>query len=123
MAGITRIEKIGHEQLPGVAVYMLERQNAAPPTQEVLVEVGRDGHIPLHSHTVDATMIILDGAATVLSEDLELNGRRVSRGDVVFFEKDRKHGFKASDTGLLFLSRNGGIVGNHGEAWDIDFGN
>ena len=65
MAGITRIEKIGHEQLPGVAVYMLERHNAARPIQFRFRS----------SHTVDATMIILDGAATVLSEDIDLNSR------------------------------------------------
>lgn len=122
MPGITRMEKVGHDKLPGVAVYMIEPDTTGPVTQEILVEVEPNGDIPLHTHTVDATMIILDGAATVLSEDGGLRGQSVSRGDVVCFEKNKRHGFKASGTGLLFLSRNGGIVGEPGRAWDIDFG-
>jgi len=123
MPGITRIDRVGHEKLPGVAVYLLEPQHTSTIAQEVLVELEPNGDIPLHSHTVDATMIILNGGATVLSEDGDLNGRRISRGDVVFFEKNRRHGFKALESGLLFLSRNGGIVGEPGRPWDIDFQN
>ena len=100
---------------------MLQAHGGPARLEELLVEVEPNGEVPLHTHSVDATMIILDGAAKVLSEDHDLNGRQVSRGDVVFFEKDRMHGFKASDSGLLFLSRNGGIIGNAGGPWDISF--
>lgn len=121
MPGIARIERISHEGLPGVGAYVLQAHGGPARLEELLVEVEPNGEVPLHTHSVDATMIILDGAAKVLSEDHDLNGRQVSRGDVVFFEKDRMHGFKASDSGLLFLSRNGGIIGNAGGPWDISF--
>jgi quercetin dioxygenase-like cupin family protein len=121
MPSIERIERIAHERLPGVAAYLLQARGDSAPLEELLVEVEPNGEVPLHSHSVDATMIILDGAAEVLSEDHDLNGKQVSRGDVVLFEKDRRHGFKVSDSGLLFLSRNGGIVGKAGRPWDISF--
>jgi len=121
MAGIARIEKVSHEGLPGVGAYVLRAQGEPAHLEELLVEVEPYGEVPLHTHGVDATMIILDGTAKVLSEDHELNGKQVSRGDVVFFEKERKHGFKAAGSGLLFLSRNGGIVGGAGRGWDIAF--
>jgi quercetin dioxygenase-like cupin family protein len=121
MPGIARIERVSHEGLPGVGAYVLQAHGDSAHMEELLVEVEPNGEVPLHTHSVDATMIILNGAAKVLSEDHELAGRQVSRGDVVFFEKNRMHGFKASDSGLLFLSRNGGIVGKAGRPWDISF--
>jgi quercetin dioxygenase-like cupin family protein len=121
MPGIARIEKVSHEGLPGVGAYVLQAHGEPAHLEELLVEVEPNGEVPLHTHSVDATMIILDGTAKVLSEDHELNGKQVSRGDVVFFEKERMHGFKAAASGLLFLSRNGGIVGTPGAPWDISF--
>jgi hypothetical protein len=32
-----------------------------------------------------------------------------------------RHGFKASPLGLLFVSRNGGIIDEGSRAWDIQF--
>jgi hypothetical protein len=45
----------------------------------------------------------------------------VSKGDVVFFEKNVSHGFKASTSGLTFLSQNGGIIDPNTRKWDMKF--
>jgi quercetin dioxygenase-like cupin family protein len=66
-------------------------------------------------------MFIVAGKARVLSAEQQLDGRMVSRGDAVFFEKNVAHGFEASEEGLVFVSRNGGIVDARGN-WDLNFG-
>jgi len=87
--------------------------------QSVLVEVEPKGSIPLHGHTVDAEMIIVAGSGWVCSTDAT-NGRHVSPGFRVFYEKDRPHGFRADKNGLSFISMNGGIVDEDLEKWDFD---
>jgi quercetin dioxygenase-like cupin family protein len=89
--------------------------------QEVLVDVEPHHEIPLHAHTVDAEMFIVAGSGTVLSDDQALNGRRVTKGMAVMFEKNVLHGFRAGGEGLTFVSRNGGIVTAPSEAWDMAF--
>ena len=42
-------------------------------------------------------------------------------GRVVFFEKNVGHGFQASSEGLVFVSKNGGIVDRDEDAWGITF--
>lgn len=121
MSKITQMRKFTHSDLPGVVVFSLTPKPSFNEPQELLVELKGDGEIPLHSHSVDAEMYIVAGDATVLSDDGSLNGRNVKRGDVVHFERNIKHGFKASESGLVFVSRNGGIVDAGSNSWDIDF--
>lgn len=122
MGAVTQLSAVQeHEGLVGVRIFPLTDGAQKGVPQEVLVDVSPGGLIPLHSHEVDATMIIVGGAGTVLSDDPQINGRSVEKCDVVFFEKRVMHGFRASDRGLLFISRNGGIVDEKPEQWDITF--
>jgi quercetin dioxygenase-like cupin family protein len=89
--------------------------------QRVLVRLDPHARIPLHTHSVDATMHIVEGYGELLSDD-ELNGRAVAIGDCVFFERNGAHGFRAGGKGLAFVSENDGIVDAHSsEAWDLRF--
>jgi quercetin dioxygenase-like cupin family protein len=119
---IKYLPALHHSHLEGVRVYPLSlgELNARQP-QEVLVEVAPHGEIPLHKHSVDAEMFIIAGSGEVLSEDAELSGREVGRGAVVMFEREVSHGFKAGADGLVFISRNGGIVAKTESEWDIAF--
>lgn len=119
-ATISHIEALSHFVLPDVKVFPLSESAMRGKPQEVLVYMAPEAIIPLHTHETDAQMIIVAGAGTVLSEDPVVNGTQVERGSCVFFEKLKPHGFKAGQTGLTFLSRNGGIVDAINE-WDILF--
>jgi quercetin dioxygenase-like cupin family protein len=108
--------------LRGVVVYQFgndELKRGVP--QEVLVDVAPNREIPLHAHAVDAEMFIVGGSGTVLSADAALDGRHVTKGMVVIFEKEILHGFRAGADGLTFVSRNGGIVAETAENWDLTF--
>jgi quercetin dioxygenase-like cupin family protein len=121
MPAIEHLSSFQHDGLPGVRVFPVTASLAAGHPQEVLVEVDGDGTIPLHTHSVDAKMVIVAGSGCVLSAQSQLNGVPVRRGDVVRFEKDIAHGFEAGPDGLVFLSVNGGIVDSRSENWDIRF--
>lgn len=121
MSAISRGEGLNHPRLPGVTVYPFSDALSRGTPQEVLVEITANVSIPLHSHTVDARMMIVNGEARVLSSDPNLHGQIVRPGDVVFFERDVDHGFAALDHGMAFVSRNGGIVAPDHDAWDIVF--
>lgn len=121
MGRITELQPVVHDSLPGVVVYPLDGDAEVGELQEVLVDVEPNGTIPLHRHQVDATMVILAGEGKVLSSDAQINGQLVGKGKVVFFERHVLHGFEAGPDGLLFISKNGGIVSSRGEPWDIEF--
>lgn len=121
MSAISRGEGLKHPGLPGVTVYPFSDAVGRGTPQEVLVEMTPNVTIPLHSHTVDAKMMIVNGEARVLSSDPELDGQIVRPGDIVFFERDVAHGFAAFDRGMAFVSRNGGIVATDHNVWDIVF--
>lgn len=121
MPQISELSRLQHEDLEGVLVYLLTGPVASGSPQEVLVEVEPRMTIPLHKHSVSATMIIVGGSGVVLSGDHRLDGQKVERGKVVFFEREVLHGFRAGSDGLTFISRNGGIVAESGEEWDMEF--
>jgi quercetin dioxygenase-like cupin family protein len=121
MSAISRLESITNVALPGVTIFPLGEQAVAGVPQEVLVCSSPGVTIPPHTHSVDARMIIVSGGAEVLSDDAGLAGRHVAAGDVVFFERNVAHGFRAFDSGLAFISRNGGIVDTHDAHWDMEF--
>src|SRR5438094_974963 len=121
MGQIIELPKLHHDRLPGVTVYPIQGEVKAGLPQEVLVDVEPGQQIPLHRHGVDATMFIASGSGEVLSEDKTIAGRSVSKGDVVFFERNVNHGFRAGAIGLVFISRNGGIVSSKNQNWDITF--
>ena len=121
MADLKRLQVLKHDKMDDVRVFSISRELKRGVVQEVLVEVSPFGKIPLHTHTVDAEMIIVSGRGYVLSGDKSLDGVPVQVGEVVFFEKEIPHGFQASREGLTFISRNGGIVAESSQSWDIDF--
>ena len=121
MREISHNQPLTHPGLPGVTIFPFTKDLHRGAQQEVLVEMSPGCEIPLHSHAVDATMLIVDGEARLLSSDPHLHGQLVHRGDVVFFERDVNHGFVASDRGMAFVSNNGGIVVHDSGAWDIAF--
>lgn len=120
MAGIGKMRRFEHRELDGTVVYGTSTRVTRGANQEVVVVCEPRATIPLHTHSVDAEMLVVAGSGEVLSGDEELNGQPVSCGDIVFFEKEIPHGFKAGREGLVFISRNGGIV-DDSRAWDIDF--
>jgi quercetin dioxygenase-like cupin family protein len=120
MASIQSLQTLRHPELPGVLISPLGSVGAGEE-QEVLVQIEAFGVIPMHCHSVDATMVIVAGSGEVLSEDLGLHLQRVRPGAVVFFERTILHGFRAGQEGLGFISKNGGIVDTDEAAWDIDF--
>lgn len=118
---VTRVSPVKRDDLESVDVYPMDEDVAAGEPQEVFVDAEAGARIPLHRHGVDATMFIVGGRATLLSEKEEANGRTVTKGDKVFFERNVGHGFDVSEEGLAFISRNGGIVDTNPDSWDIEF--
>jgi len=119
MPSVSTISSVVNPSLPGVRIIPVSGPLKAGAPQTVLVEVEPDGSVPLHSHTVDAEMIIVAGSGWVCSTDLT-NGRYVSPGYLVFFEADKPHGFLAGSEGLSFISVNGGIVDEDTDHWDFE---
>ena len=105
--------------LPGVTIFAMDGAPKRGEPQRVLVSIEAGKDIPLHTHAVDAEMFIVSGTGVVLSRDSS-NGRVVQMGDVVLFERDAPHGFRAGPEGLTFVSANGGIV-DADDDWDISF--
>ena len=120
MPSICSLEWTSHPKLPGVGICSLGEALRAGLPQRVLVKVDPRAEIPLHTHTVDAKMLIVAGDGFVLSRDVT-NGRAIAQGDCVFFERNAPHGFRAGGAGLTFITENGGIVDDHAENWDINF--
>lgn len=125
MDTITSMKKFAHPDMPGVSIFARENVQAGQ-SQEVIVKVEPNEIIPLHKHSVDAHMIIVSGEAEVLFDekqlskhDLSMNKKYVSTGDIVYFQENISHGFKASDKGLAFISKNGGIVDMNPDKWDM----
>jgi len=119
MPSVSQQEALVHPALPGVRTFPVIGEAVAGMKQAVLVEVEPKGSIPLHSHTVDAEMIIVGGDGWVCSTDAT-NGRHVRPGMRVFYEKDNPHGFRAGTSGLSFVSINGGIVVADPNDWDFE---
>lgn len=117
---ITPMKAFKHSALPDVQVFSMSGNLKHGEPQQVLVKVSPGGEIPLHSHNVDARMMIVSGSGKVLSDDPEINQSTVQGGTCVFFEKMKAHGFQAGDEGLSFVSDNGGIVDEH-HRWDLEF--
>ncbi|MEZ4103735.1 MAG: cupin domain-containing protein [Candidatus Paceibacterota bacterium] len=115
---MSAISKVKSSKYPQINALISHLVLAGSNTPEIsLVEMRPKSVIEPHIHKVDARMFIVSGTATVLSDDGN-NGTVVRKGDCVFFEKLRRHGFKAGPEGMTFLSINGGIRKIDGE---LDF--
>lgn len=120
MTLIKRVTALTHPDLPGVAVYPMTEARVGT-SQQVLVAMQAGVEIPLHAHDVDADMFAVAGDATVISDNPEMNEKKVGPGHIVKFERKSLHGFRAGVNGFAFVSTNGGIVDQHPGAWDITF--
>lgn len=118
MPSVNQLQHVAHPNLPGVQIFPLSGGFEVGKEQSVLVRIEPGGQIPLHSHSVDAEMFIVAGSGWVCSVDAT-NGRHVSPGFRVFYEKDKPHGFRAGKEGLSFISNNGGIVDEEPAKWDL----
>ncbi len=111
--------KLSHPSLPGVLITKIGAEAAVRgKSQKELVEIEPNGLIPLHTHTVDAMMIIVAGNGWTCCTD-GTDGTPVSSGDCIFFEAEQLHGFRAGEEGLSFMTVNGGIVDENPANWDI----
>lgn len=122
---VSDMQSFSHPALPDVTIYAWEDVRNGQP-QEILVDVAPGGTVPMHTHTVDAKMIIVAGEADVLFDprELDANGQVLNRetvhqGDIVYFHAGMQHGFRASSQGLKFISVNGGIIDKEPNTWDI----
>ncbi len=117
---ITRLNAVTHKDLPGIQMFLIDPGNLPEGLpQRLLVQMAPGSRIPTHRHTVDATMDVFGGTATVVSDDAD-NGVEVVSGNRVHFPAHRPHGFNAGPEGFTFLSTNGVIVGPAGE-WNMEF--
>ncbi len=107
--------------MPGVQLLLPISQESLRKgsPQRFYVVVEPNGTVPLHTHSVDAVMTILDGSGFVLTQ--QGRERHVTLGDVVTFKANEPHGFEVSADGLKFLSENGGIADEDPNNWDIAF--
>jgi len=126
MSIVSEMQRFKHPTLPDVTVYAWEDIRSNVP-QEILVHVAPSGKVPVHTHAVDAKMVIVGGEADVLFDQDQLDhdgqeiGRKtVRRGDIVDFRSGMTHGFRAHDNGLTFISINGGIVDPDSNEWNMD---
>lgn len=120
MPTITKSVPLKEQRISGVTVLPFGGVPITGEPQKVLVSVSANGQIPLHTHSVDAEMLIVFGEGVVLAVD-STNGTVVRAGDRVFFERDMLHGFQAGPDGLGFVSVNGGVVDSVADRWDINF--
>ena len=120
MPSISRAEAISNPDLTGVTIFPMSGPARRGEPQDVLVCVEPGATIPLHTHEVDARMLVVAGSAEILSDNPSSNGTMVGVGTSIFWEAFGPHGFLAGPKGLTFLSHNGGIVDENGN-WDIAF--
>ncbi|SEN38290.1 cupin domain-containing protein [Nitrosomonas marina] len=125
---VTTMKNHSHPNMPNVNIYAWSNVASGNP-QEVIVKVAPNTIVPLHAHSVDAQMVIIDGSAEVLYDqkqlyeaNLNLNKKNVKAGDIVYFKAKLAHGFRAFENGLTFLSINGGIVDKNTLKWDLTDG-
>lgn len=102
-------------------VFPLEEVPLKDKPQQVLVVCAPHAQIRPHRHKHDASMFVVSGSAQVLASNPELNGRSVTTGDRVFFQREQDHGFQAGPEGMSFISTNGGVVDVNPANWDMQF--
>lgn len=117
---VSDIPIILHPKMKGVSIVPFGAVQAGQP-QSVLVQMEPNSIIPDHTHGVDAIMYPVSGSASLIADDHEFNGCRVTVGQAVRFPAHRLHGFVAGPEGFSFVSVNDGIVDVDPGMWDISF--
>ena len=109
---------------PGFEQVQAEVVESGGAHQIQIVEVAAGGSVPLHSHNVDASFVVIDGSGTFLSADG--NERPVQQGDAVHVPANEPHGWRSGRGSLRFASISNepgiyqGADGEDGEGeWDI----
>lgn len=71
----------------------------------IMINLKANEKIKQHSHiTSEEIVLILIGEGYISEDDKNIN---VKKGDIVFLEKNKKHGFEAGDVGLKLLAFHG----------------
>ncbi len=104
---ITNVSQVPLEQveLPGAAgcAYRVavSRRDGAPTFAMRIFEVQPGGHTPLHQHSYEHEIYVLEGTGTIWRETQELP---VKSGDVLFIPADEQHQFKnAANSTFKFM--------------------
>ena len=79
---ITSMPELIHPQLPGVKVWPFGTETKAGTAQEVLVWLPPNATIPLHKHTVDAEMFIVEGDGALRNAPRVLHHDDIARHQV-----------------------------------------
>lgn len=116
-----------YHAMPGVKISSWSKPSRGEP-QKLFIEAEPGSEIPLHTHSVDAEMLVVDGQAELLFDqqqlsdlDIQLDRIQVGAGDRILFKANLSHGFKVGPKGLKFVSINDGIAAPEADQWDIDF--
>ncbi len=106
-------------EVPGCKSTTVQEIFSDGQVQIMKVRVSPGGEIPLHSHNVPATMIVLEGSAIALGK----KNKNVKKGDVVIKMANEAHGFTNVKKAFSFISISGekGIMRNQGKNWDMEY--
>ncbi len=86
------IHEVGEEGADGVAIrQVITKDDGAPNFSMRVFDVRPGGHTPHHRHEWEHEVFILDGAATVVTED---GNKRAPAGSVVYVAPDEPHQFR-----------------------------
>lgn len=92
-------EVVEEKEAKGVTVrWLITREMGAKNFAMRLFEVEVDGYTPLHSHTWEHEVFVLEGEGEVRGGD---EVRRIMPGDVVFIPPNETHQFKNRGKGKL----------------------
>lgn len=71
----------------------------------IMINLKANEKIKQHRHsTSEEIVLILIGEGKISEDDKNIN---VKKGDIIFLEKNKKHGFEAGDIGLKLLAFHG----------------
>ncbi len=97
-----KLEKVQETGAEGIRVrWLIKKEDGAPHFAMRLFELQPKGHSPLHSHSWEHEVYILEGQCTVTCEGQEKNA---AAGYVVYIPPNAKHRFaNAGKSTLKFL--------------------
>lgn len=97
-----QLQQVEEEGAHGVSVrWVISKDDGAKNFFMRVFDVEPGGYTPYHQHPWEHEVFILEGTATVVSEDGE---RRAPAGNVVFVLPNEHHNFKnETDTVLRFI--------------------
>lgn len=93
------LKEVGEEGAKGVSVrWVISEDDGAENFFMRVFDVQPGGYTPYHRHQWEHEVFILEGEATVVSEDGE---QKASAGNVIFILPDEQHNFKNETDKIL----------------------